>query len=141
MSPPRLLCEVLYESTRTAVAEHTDIEPDIDDQHTDADMTGPQVPDQFATSTRIVDAMAAPQPRPRPRTIGLADVDLADMELELPYRHKLDVATYDEELHALQVELGKLHRWVQEQGERVVILFEGRDAAGKGGTIHGSRHG
>jgi polyphosphate kinase 2 len=78
--------------------------------------------------------MATPQQRPA-TTIGLADVDLADMELELPYRHKLDDATYESELHGLQVELGKLHRWVQEEQQRVVILFEGRDAAGKGGAI------
>ncbi len=42
---------------------------------------------------------------------------------------------YEEELVALQVELVKLQRWVQEKGKRVAILFEGRDAAGKGGTI------
>ncbi|MBY0548419.1 MAG: polyphosphate kinase 2 [Candidatus Obscuribacterales bacterium] len=42
---------------------------------------------------------------------------------------------YEEELVALQVELVKLQRWVQEKGKRVCILFEGRDAAGKGGAI------
>lgn len=42
---------------------------------------------------------------------------------------------YEEELVALQIELVKLQRWVQEEGKRVAILFEGRDAAGKGGTI------
>jgi len=42
---------------------------------------------------------------------------------------------YEEELVALQIELVKLQRWVQEKGRRIAILFEGRDAAGKGGTI------
>ncbi len=42
---------------------------------------------------------------------------------------------YEEELVALQIELVKLQRWVQEKGKRVAIIFEGRDAAGKGGTI------
>jgi polyphosphate kinase 2 len=42
---------------------------------------------------------------------------------------------YENELEALQVELVKLQRWVQEEGKRIAILFEGRDAAGKGGTI------
>lgn len=42
---------------------------------------------------------------------------------------------YEEELEKLQVELVKLQRWVQEHQRRVAILFEGRDAAGKGGTI------
>lgn len=42
---------------------------------------------------------------------------------------------YEEELRQLQVELVKLQRWVQSNGERIAILVEGRDAAGKGGTI------
>ncbi len=42
---------------------------------------------------------------------------------------------YEEELEALQVELVKLQRWVQAKGRRLAIVFEGRDAAGKGGTI------
>ncbi|CAN5601626.1 hypothetical protein BH11CYA1_BH11CYA1_28760 [soil metagenome] len=42
---------------------------------------------------------------------------------------------YEEELERLQVELVKLQRWVQEKGKRVAIILEGRDAAGKGGTI------
>jgi polyphosphate kinase 2 len=42
---------------------------------------------------------------------------------------------YEEELRQLQVELVKLQLWVQRQGERIAVLVEGRDAAGKGGTI------
>ncbi|MEY4529267.1 MAG: hypothetical protein RL768_2986, partial [Nitrospirota bacterium] len=42
---------------------------------------------------------------------------------------------YEQELRALQVELVRLQRWVQESGQRIAILVEGRDAAGKGGTI------
>src|ERR1700709_2540200 len=42
---------------------------------------------------------------------------------------------YESELHKLQVRLCKLREWVKEKGLRVVIVFEGRDAAGKGGTI------
>lgn len=42
---------------------------------------------------------------------------------------------YEQELRQLQVELVKLQRWVQGNGERIAILVEGRDAAGKGGTI------
>ncbi len=47
----------------------------------------------------------------------------------------VSVLRYEEELAMLQVELVKLQRWVQKTGTRVAILFEGRDAAGKGGTI------
>jgi len=42
---------------------------------------------------------------------------------------------YEREITRLQIELLKLQRWVQLNGERIVLLFEGRDAAGKGGTI------
>lgn len=52
-----------------------------------------------------------------------------------PYRNLLRRATYEREKFRLQVELLKLQAWVKETGQRVVILFEGRDAAGKGGTI------
>ena len=44
-------------------------------------------------------------------------------------------AEYEKELHKLQVRLCHLQRWVKEKGLRIVILFEGRDGAGKGGTI------
>jgi polyphosphate kinase 2 len=49
---------------------------------------------------------------------------------------KIKKKYYERELERLQVELVKLQLWVKEQGLRVVVLFEGRDAAGKGGTIH-----
>ncbi len=42
---------------------------------------------------------------------------------------------YEQELRKLQVELCRLQDWVKDQGLRVIIVFEGRDAAGKGGTI------
>ena len=42
---------------------------------------------------------------------------------------------YEAELRKLQVELCHLQRWVKEKGKRIVIVFEGRDGAGKGGTI------
>jgi polyphosphate kinase 2 len=44
-------------------------------------------------------------------------------------------ARYEKELHDLQVRLCHLQRWVKEKGLRVVVVFEGRDGAGKGGTI------
>ena len=46
-----------------------------------------------------------------------------------------DRAAYDRELARLQVELVKLQEWIRHEGLKVVVLFEGRDAAGKGGTI------
>ena len=52
-----------------------------------------------------------------------------------PYKNLLRRSTYEKQKFRLQVELLKLQAWAKENGERVVIIFEGRDAAGKGGTI------
>jgi polyphosphate kinase 2 len=52
-----------------------------------------------------------------------------------PYKNLMTRKSYEKTKYQLQVELLKLQAWVKESGQRVVILFEGRDAAGKGGTI------
>ncbi|MBS1171315.1 MAG: hypothetical protein H6R12_145 [Proteobacteria bacterium] len=52
-----------------------------------------------------------------------------------PYRNLMSRKNYEKQKYRLQVELLKLQAWVKETGQKVVILFEGRDAAGKGGTI------
>lgn len=56
-----------------------------------------------------------------------------------PYDKKLGEEEYDKTLERLQVELVKLQAWQQSSGSRVLMLFEGRDAAGKGGTIKAVR--
>ena len=50
-------------------------------------------------------------------------------------KNVLAALQYEDELRKLQIELVKLQRWVQESNKRIAVLFEGRDAAGKGGTI------
>ncbi|TWU51761.1 polyphosphate kinase 2 [Rubripirellula reticaptiva] len=52
-----------------------------------------------------------------------------------PYKNLMTRKRYEKEKYKLQVELLKLQSWVRKTGQRLVILFEGRDAAGKGGTI------
>ena len=52
-----------------------------------------------------------------------------------PEKPKLKRKEYEEELHKLQVELCVLQEWVRHQGLRIIVIFEGRDAAGKGGAI------
>ncbi|HEX6423593.1 MAG TPA: polyphosphate kinase 2 [Acidimicrobiales bacterium] len=69
----------------------------------------------------------APMARP-PQTMN-------EMEETPPYADTLKAKMYEAELRALQIELLKLQRAIREDGRRVVILFEGRDAAGKGGSI------
>jgi len=52
-----------------------------------------------------------------------------------PAKRTISDAVYEAELFRLQTELVKLQEWVRDSGARVVVLFEGRDGAGKGGTI------
>lgn len=54
---------------------------------------------------------------------------------EYPYPNKISRDEYETEKAALQVELLKVQHWVADTGQKFVMLFEGRDAAGKGGTI------
>ncbi len=52
-----------------------------------------------------------------------------------PYDSRQDRKEYESHLAALQIELVKMQAWAKARGARIVIVFEGRDAAGKGGTI------
>ncbi len=54
---------------------------------------------------------------------------------EYPYRRKISRKVYEKRKAELQVELLKVQQWVKETGKKIVVIFEGRDAAGKGGTI------
>ncbi|MFK8042769.1 polyphosphate kinase 2 [Congregibacter sp.] len=54
---------------------------------------------------------------------------------DYPYKSKIPRRDYEEKKQALQVELLKVQQWVKDSGQKIVVLFEGRDAAGKGGTI------
>ena len=75
-------------------------------------------------------APAAPRPRRR-RTPRPAAFESS----RYPYPHRMARRPYEAEKALLQAELLKVQIWAQETGQKFVILFEGRDAAGKGGTI------
>jgi polyphosphate kinase len=55
---------------------------------------------------------------------------------DYPYDERMSREEYEQTKRLLQIELLKLQYWVKETGQRIVVLFEGRDAAGKGGTIN-----
>jgi polyphosphate kinase 2 len=57
------------------------------------------------------------------------------LDPDYPYSEAMKKKTYEKELETLQTELAKLQAWAKDSGARVVCVFEGRDAAGKGGTI------
>src|SRR5262245_52448028 len=78
-----------------------------------------------ATETRVQKREVRAPRRRRPRRRAV--------EAELP--KKLKDKAYEKELLRLQAELCHLQEWVKAEGRRIIIVLEGRDAAGKGGTI------
>ena len=93
--------------------------------------TGPAIEEADGTA-----ALSADAPGPRRRRKPTADeVRHAFESGEYPYTTKLTRADYERRKAALQAELLKVQLWAQETGQKFVLLFEGRDAAGKGGTI------
>ena len=54
-----------------------------------------------------------------------------------PYKTKLSRTSDERRKRELQIELLKMQLWVKETGQKVLVIFEGRDAAGKGGAISG----
>lgn len=66
---------------------------------------------------------------------SLEEVDLLFRDSIYPYRQKLSRTAYDTRKRLLQIELLKVQRWVKATGQRIIVVCEGRDAAGKGGTI------
>ena len=71
--------------------------------------------------------------RPSPPDDGLIAIEPDETQLEA--RRPLSRQRYYEQLPELQLELAKLQEWVRAKGLKVVVIFEGRDAAGKGGAI------
>jgi polyphosphate kinase 2 len=106
-------------------------------------------PAVVATDIAPTDIATAPSPMPtlepglsadaarRMDEVPLTDEDstTAPLPADYPYRTRMRRREYEAEKKKLQIELLKVQSWVKETGQRVVILFEGRDAAGKGGTI------
>jgi polyphosphate kinase 2 len=91
-------------------------------------------PDDAAALSRAIASMPNMEVA---RTRAHADEELVSdwRDGGYPYKNLLSRKSYEKHKYHLQVELLKLQAWVKETGQRVVILFEGRDAAGKGGTI------
>lgn len=67
--------------------------------------------------------------------VSKEDSDSAPLPADYPYKTRMSRHVYEKEKKKLQIELLKVQSWVKESGQRIVSLFEGRDAAGKGGTI------
>lgn len=93
-----------------------------------------------ADGTEMTSAVAD-APKETPATVAANTVPTAEQVRRAfesgryPYRNRLNRRDYEKTKAQLQAELLKVQWWAQERGEKFVLLFEGRDAAGKGGTI------
>ena len=103
------------------------------------DVTAPAMPENAVSDIAPGDgapAMPEPAPAPAPRPRRRRTPRPAAFESgRYPYPHRMARRPYEAEKALLQAELLKVQLWAQETGQKFVILFEGRDAAGKGGTI------
>jgi polyphosphate kinase 2 len=95
--------------------------------------------DEGPEGARSIGGAAAELMRPPRRAAALRHdpeaVRRAFESGEYPYATMLTEKEYESRVRPLQVELLKAQAWIRESGERIITLFEGRDAAGKGGTI------
>ena len=96
-------------------------------------LVGGAAPDEVRALRRLLFDKASAQPR----NGSDPDAELAPnwRDGSYPYKNLMARRSYEQQKYLLQVELLKLQAWVKDTGQRVVVLFEGRDAAGKGGTI------
>ncbi|MEF8733784.1 MAG: polyphosphate kinase 2 [Candidatus Accumulibacter meliphilus] len=100
----------------------------------EAIMTGASPDDAAALRKALLTERKEPQATPP----SSPDDELASSWRETssyPYRNLMSRRAYEKQKYRLQVELLKLQNWMKETGQRVVVIFEGRDAAGKGGAI------
>jgi len=100
----------------------------------EAIMTGASPDDAAALRKALLTERNEPQATPP----SSPDDELASSWRETssyPYRNLMSRKAYEKQKYRLQVELLKLQNWMKETGQRVVVIFEGRDAAGKGGAI------
>jgi len=100
----------------------------------EAIMTGSSPDDAAALRKALFEQKQEPEALPA----SSPDDELASSWRETssyPYRNLMSRKAYEKQKYRLQVELLKLQAWMKENGQRVVVIFEGRDAAGKGGAI------
>ena len=107
----------------------------------DGALTVPQMPAGQAVNPAVAAEIEAISGEPAAMAVAYAprgtaeESDYAALPASYPYRTRIRRNDYEAQKEKLQIELLKVQSWVKEAGQKVVILFEGRDAAGKGGTI------
>jgi len=99
-------------------------------------------PETASEGVAAPEAQAASPAKAKPARLNTAEIRKDESAIAqlfeqgvYPYKTKMRRTAYEHEKALLQVELLKALRWIEDTGQKVVMLFEGRDAAGKGGTI------
>ncbi|MCY0929068.1 polyphosphate kinase 2 [Streptomyces sp. H27-H1] len=89
-----------------------------------------------APSERLLRGLTVDTSRPeQPVLLDASGHTIETWRENYPYSRKIRRVEYERQKRILQIEMLKLQRWVQDSGQRLVVICEGRDAAGKGGTI------
>ena len=122
---------------------HTFLDGASADELPDLRETDDQAADSMAALRSLRGAGGAPGKGKKAKKNGKANGDVAPDDMlapdwrsgGYPYQNLMLRKNYEAQKYRLQVELLKLQAWAKETGQRVVIIFEGRDAAGKGGAI------
>jgi polyphosphate kinase len=115
--------------------------PEVASAPGEAPPSGPRAAETGAAQPNTAAPSDVPGPPAipgQPSRFPLVDPDQIREAFEtgrFPYSRRLGRRPYEQEKARLQIELLKVQKWAQETGQKFVILFEGRDAAGKGGTI------
>ncbi|MFH9860436.1 polyphosphate kinase 2 [Streptomyces sp. NPDC017202] len=92
--------------------------------------------DHEEIEARLLDGLTVDDRRPeQPILLNEAREPITTWRENYPYDQKVTRKEYERCKRVLQIELLKLQRWIKDTGGRLVVVFEGRDAAGKGGTI------
>ncbi len=103
-------------------------------QHDDA--ARPNEVDEARVEEGLLDGLSVDERRPeKPILLDADGSSVGTWRENYPYDQKVKRSEYERTKRVLQIELLKLQRWVKETGQRIIVLCEGRDAAGKGGTI------
>ncbi|WP_433343747.1 polyphosphate kinase 2 [Streptomyces sp. CA-253872] len=92
--------------------------------------------DEDDAGAALLDGLTIDDSRPeRPLLRDSSGAPVDTWRENYPYHHKVGRREYEKRKRVLQIEMLKMQRWVKDTGQRLVVLCEGRDAAGKGGTI------
>ena len=95
----------------------------------------PPTPPPLGASPEALGISAESARRMEALPVSAEDSGSAPLPTGYPYRTRMRRKEYEAEKKKLQIELLKVQSWAKDTGQRIILLFEGRDAAGKGGTI------